>query len=408
MAVSIVEALEIIDKNIHSNIATEFIDIEDSLGFIVAIDIVSKVDLPKFDNSAMDGYAINSKNLGKTLKVQDGTIFAGAKELPKLLENHALRIMTGAPIPEGADIVIPVENIEFIDEYIKIPIDFKVGANIRFKGEELKRGSVCIKKGEEINSYTITLLASQGIEKIEVFKKPLITVLSSGDELKHYSEKNISDFEIYDSNTPMLKIRAKSLNCKVASINSAIDDINSLKAVIANSLNSDLIITTGGASVGDKDLTKEALKELGMKYLFEKVDIKPGKPTSLGHIDNTYILILPGNPMAAMINFELFGKFIINKLKNSAMPYHFAIKTQMSDELKLKSGKFSVILGCFNGNSFKPLPYQSPNYLSILKDANSFIITKPQIDKIDKDENINIIMINEMPGNFELKSIFVF
>ncbi len=408
MAVSIIEALEIIDKNIYSNIATEFIDTEDSLGLIIAVDIVSKVDLPKFDNSAMDGYAINSKNLGKTLNVQDGTIFAGAKELPKLLEDHALRIMTGAPIPREANIVIPIENIEFIDDGIKIPLDFKVGANIRFKGEELKRGSVCIKKGEEINSYTITLLASQSIEKIEVFKKPLITVLSSGDELKHYSEKNISDFEIYNSNTPMLKTRVKSINCNVVSANSAIDDANSLKEVIVNSLNSDLIITTGGASVGDKDLTKDILVELGMKYLFEKVDIKPGKPTSLGRIDNTYILILPGNPMAAMINFELFGKFIINKLKNSAMPYHFAIKTQMSDEFKLKSGKFSVILGYFNGNSFEPLPFQSPNFLSPLKNVNSFLVTKPQIDKIDKDKNINIIMIDGMSGKFEVENIFVF
>lgn len=408
MAVSIVEALNIIDQNIISNIPTEFKDIEDSLGFIAAADIVSKVNLPKFDNSAMDGYAINSKDLGKIIKIQDGTIFAGTKVAPKLLENHALRIMTGAPVPDGADIVIPIENINFINDCIKLPPDFKIGANIRLKGEELKSGSICIKKGEEINSYTITLLASQGIEKIEVFKKPLVAILSSGDELKYYKEKNLSDFEIYDSNMVMLKTRVKSLNCEVKSISGSPDDINLLKMRIANSLNCNLIITTGGASVGDKDFTKETFKELGMKYLFEKVDIKPGKPTSLGIINNTYILILPGNPTAAMINFELFGKFIINKLKNSAMPYHFILKTQISDEFKLKSGKFSVILGYFNGNCFKPLSHQSPNFLSPLKNINSFLITKPQIDKIEKDKKINVVMLNEMSENFEVENIFIF
>lgn len=407
MAVSITEAFKIIDKNINSNITSETLNIEDSLGLIVAKDIVAQVCLPKFDNSAMDGYAINSKNLGEMIKIQNGTIFAGAKELPSLLEDHAIRIMTGAPIPYGANIVIPIENIEFTGEHIRIPSDFKPGANIRLKGEELRKGSLCLKKGDEINSYTITLLASQGIENIEVFKKPLITVLSSGDELKNYKEKNISDFEIYDSNTPMLKTRARSLNCEVININSAIDDITSLKDAIRNSLDSDLIITTGGASVGDKDLTKEAFLELGMKYLFEKIDIKPGKPTSLGQIGNTYILILPGNPMAAMINFEIFGKLIINKLKNSVKPYNFVTKTRMSDEYKIKSGKFSVILGYFNGESFTPLPNQSPNYLSILKDANSFIITKPEIDMIDKDKKINIIMIDATSEIFDVGELFV-
>jgi len=407
MAVSIIEALEIIDKKINSNITSETVNIEDSLGSIVAKDIIAKVDLPKFDNSAMDGYAINSKNLGETIKIQNGTIFAGAKELPNLLEDHAIRIMTGAPIPEGANIVIPIENIEFIDEYIKIPFNVKTGANIRLKGEELKSRSVCIKKGDEINSYTVTLLASQGIESIEVFKKPLITVLSSGDELKHYTEKNISDFEIYNSNTPMLKTRVRSLNCETMSINSTIDDINSLKEAIVNSLNSDMIITTGGASVGDKDLTKKAFLELGMKYLFEKINIKPGKPTSLGQIGNTYILILPGNPMAAMINFEIFGKFVISKLKNSAKPYHFVLKAQISDEYAIKSGKFSVILGYFNGKKFTPFPNQSPNYLSVLKDANSFIITKPEIGLLGKNKNINIVMIDKMSEKFDIEKLFI-
>ncbi|MDD5360204.1 MAG: molybdopterin molybdotransferase MoeA [Sulfurovaceae bacterium] len=408
MAVSIIEALNIIDEKIKSITATEFIDIEDSLGRVIANDIISKVNLPKFDNSAMDGYAVNSSLLGQIVKTQKEVIYAGNKTLPILKDKYAIRIMTGAPVPKNADIVVPIEMIEFIGDDIKIPSNFKKGANIRLKGEELKSGNVCIKKGEEINSYSITLLASQGIDKIEVFKKPLVTIFGSGDELKHYSQKNISEFQIYNSNTPMLKARAKSLNCETMSINNTLDNLESLKEVISNSLNSDFIITTGGASVGDKDLTKEAFIELGMQYLFEKIDIKPGKPTSIGIIENTYILILPGNPTAAMINFELFGKFIINKLKNLAKPYHFTIKTKISNELKLKSGKHSVILGYFNGDSFMPLPNQSPNYLSILKDANSLIITKPEIDYLQKNQDINILMIEDVFLDNTTEDIFVF
>lgn len=408
MAVSIIEALNIIDKNILSNITTEFIDIEDSLGLIVANDIISKVDLPKFDNSAMDGYALNSKYLLNSLKTQKEVIYAGNKTLPILNDGDAIRIMTGAPVPKEADIVVPIEMIEFDGNFIKVPSNFKSGANIRLMGEELKSGSVCIKKGEEINSYSIALLASQGIEKIEVYKKPKVSIISSGNELKHHEDQNIGAFDIYNSNTPMLKARAKSLNCDSFSIATSSDEKVALKNIISNSLHSNLIVTTGGASVGDKDLTKEVLLELGMKYLFEKVDIKPGKPTSLGIIDETYILILPGNPTAAMINFELFGKFIIQKLKQSSKPYHLIAKTHISDDFKLKNGKYSVILGYFDGKFFNPISHQSPNFLSPLKDVNSFLITKPEIDKISKDRNINIIMLDGISESFKIESIFVF
>lgn len=408
MAVSIIEALNIIDENIQSNIATEFINIEDSLGLFTANDIISRIDLPKFDNSAMDGYAINSSILGQSVTPQKEVIYAGTKTLPVLQDGFAIRIMTGAPVPKNADIVVPIEMIEFIGNDIKLPCDFKKGANIRLKGEELANGTLCLKKGEEINSYTIALLASQGIDKIEVYKKPIVSIIGSGSELKSYNEKTIGEFDIYNSNTPMLKARTKTLNCEVINITTSSDDKVALKNSILNSLNSNLIVTTGGASVGDKDLTKEVLLELGMKYLFETIDIKPGKPTSLGLLKNTYILILPGNPTAAMINFELFGKFIINKLKNSIKPHHLIIKTKMLEEFKLKSGKYSVILGHFSGEYFKPIPNQSPNFLLPLKDINSFLITKPHIDKIDKDENIKIVMLDGMSEDFNTENIFVF
>lgn len=408
MAVSILEALSIIDENIQSNIATEFINIEDSLGLFVANDIVSRINLPKFDNSAMDGYAINSSILGQSVTPQKEVIYAGTKTLPVLEDGSAIRIMTGAPVPKNADIVVPIEMVEFVDNDIKLPLDFKKGANIRLKGEELANGTLCLKKGEEINSYTIALLASQGIDKIEVYKKPIVSIIGSGSELKSYNEKTIGEFDIYNSNTPMLKARTKTLNCEVVNITTSSDDKVALKNSILNSLNSDLIVTTGGASVGDKDLTKEVLLELGMKYLFETIDIKPGKPTSLGLLKNTYILILPGNPTAAMINFELFGKLIINKLKNSIKPYHLIIKTKILEKFKLKSGKYSVILGYFNGEYFKPIPNQSPNFLLPLKDINSFLITKPHIDKIDRDENVKIVMLNGMSEDFNTENIFIF
>ncbi|MDY0195875.1 MAG: molybdopterin molybdotransferase MoeA [Sulfurovaceae bacterium] len=406
MAVSILEALEIIYKNTIPITKQESIATEESIGRICATDIYARIPLPRFDHSAMDGYAIRISNAGQSIECQD-ILYAGSRVIPALKEDYAIRIMTGAPVPMGCEAIVPLENVVVNNDMVTLPGNIKHGSHIRRQGEELKTGTICLHQGEEITPYAIGLLASQGIDTIEVICRPNVTILSTGDELKPYTQKNIEEFEIYNSNTPMFAARAKSIGCQTESLNICSDDLQTLKIHIKASLDCDVILTSGGASVGDKDITKLAFFELGMEMLFEKIDIKPGKPTSLGKIGDTLILILPGNPLAAMVNFELFAVPILEKLKGAAKHYHTTIQTALNDEFRLKSGKYSVILGQYDGKFFHPLLSQAPNQVSILKDANSLMITTPDIEYIEKNKIIKIIPIGFIMSYIEEENIFV-
>lgn len=406
MAVSILEALEIIYKKTIPVAKHEIVEIEESIGRICANNIYAKIPLPKFDHSAMDGYAVRVANAGESIECQD-ILYAGSKNIPALKENYAIRIMTGAPVPLGCEAIVPLENVIVEGDMVTLPNNVKYGANIRLQGEELKTGAICLRQGEEITPYAIGLLASQGVDTVEVVCKPNVTILSTGDELKPYTQKNIEKFEIYNSNTPMFAARAKSIGCQTKSLNICSDDLQTLKEHIKASLSCDVIITSGGASVGDKDITKLAFFELGMEMLFEKIDIKPGKPTSLGKIGDTLVFILPGNPLAAMVNFELFAIPLLEKLKSAAKHYHSIIQTALNDEFRLKSGKHSVILGQYDGKFFNPLLSQAPNQVSTLKDTNSLMITTPNIEHIDKNQIIKIIPIGYMMDYKKEKDIFV-
>ena len=354
----------------------------------------------------MDGYALRLASAGQSIECQD-IIYAGSKIVPTLKEDYAIRIMTGAPIPLGCEAVIPLEDVIVNGNIVTLPNTIKHGSHIRRQGEELEVGAVCMQKGEEISDYSIGLFASQGIDTVEVICKPNVTILSTGDELKPYTQKSIEEYEIYNSNTPMFASRAKSIGCQTKSLNICSDDIQTLKKHIQASLDCDVIITSGGASVGDKDITKLALNELGMKMLFEKIEIKPGKPTSLGKIGDTLVVILPGNPLAAMVNFELFAIPLLEKLRGANKHYHSIIQTNINEDYKIKSGKYSVVLGQYDGKYFKPLLSQAPNQVSTLKDANSMMITTPNVEYIEKDKIIKIIPIRYIMSSKEEENIFV-
>ena len=355
MKVSITKALSLIYETVKPLDETEFIDIIEAVDRIAAKNIASKIDLPKFDHSAMDGYGIKMKDQG-CIRAYTRTIFAGDKSIEPLKEDEIIKIMTGAPIPQGVEAVVPVENTTEENGKIRLPKEIKLGANIRKKGEELKSGSICVKKGEMINSYTIALLASQGIKKIEVHKKINALILSNGNELKNHEDENIDTFEIYNSNTPMLHTRLKTLGCCSSMEQSIMDDLEYIKKNIQKAIKKNhLVIITGGASMGDKDFTKQALKELGVKMLFEMIDIKPGKPTAVCILNETVIVSLPGNPLAAMVNFELFVSPIIAILQGAKDVYHNTIKTTFGNDHKLKPGRYSVICGKFTGKCFMPL-----------------------------------------------------
>jgi len=388
--INIKNALDLIHSNVKA-VGTEILPIESALGRVAAEHKFAKFSLPRFDNSAMDGYAVTMADAGGVIKSQD-TILAGVQSDLKVTMGNGVKIMTGAPIPEGADAVIPVENTEELEDGIKLPDTIKRGANIRKKGEDITKGEQIVNAGDTIDAYLITLLASQGITHIRVYRKPTVTIFATGHELRMHYEQ-IEDHQIYNSNTPMFIARSKELGCETKFTGQATDSLESIKVHISSVLDSDLIITSGGVSVGDADFTKDAFKELGMETLFSKVDIKPGKPTTVGRIGKTWIVNLPGNPSAAAVNFEIFARSIINRLQGKNRPYIAPIVTKLAKEKKIKPGKYSVLMGKFNGEKFEIISKQGPGMVSPLKSSDGIIIVTPDVETLKEGQTVRMIPI---------------
>ena len=392
MATSITQALDIIYQNTPT-IGSEILPIEMALGRILHKDYIASFDLPRFDNSAMDGYAIKCSDADTIVK-QNGVIYAGDNSTISLEEGNAIKIMTGSPIPNGCEAIVPIELIEFDGTDIKLPPHIKPNAHIRRAGEDIKSGDIYLLEGEKVTSYSIALLASQGVTHIEVSRPIKVSLFGTGDELRPHFEK-IEPHQLYNSNTPMFLARAKELGCEVQYIESAGDSIESLEESIKSSLNADIIITSGGVSMGDKDFTKEAFINLGMRLYFDKVDIKPGKPTAFGKIGETIIINLAGNPLASMVNYEIFVRAIITKMSGAKAYYQSYIITKIKEDFKIRKGKYSVTLGVYDNNSFTPLPKQSPGMISPMQKANGMIITSPNIEYIKGGSEVKVIPIDK-------------
>lgn len=392
MSICIKEALKIINKNIKK-VSTEIIPIEDIEHRVLAEDIYASISLPTFNNSAMDGYAVKVSDAGKIVQIKD-IIFAGSAKETSFSNNECVRIMTGARVVSCAESIVPQELVTIIDETkIQLPKKIKLDQHIRFVGEDIQQGEKLLSNGYDLNFSAITLLASQGITHVKVYRKPKVSVFTSGEELKLHYEK-INEYQVYNSNTPTLLARTKELGADVTFVGMAKDSVASLQEIIADSLYTDLIITSGGISVGDADFTKEAFDSFDMETLFQGITIKPGKPTVFGKIKDTYILNLPGNPLAAALIFEVFGKIIMQKLSGSKYIYHNTLCAKMGEELSNKKGRTTIVPGFFDGEYFFASQKRAAGMVGVLHNCNSLIILEKHNEAIQKEQAVKILPIN--------------
>lgn len=389
MSVESNEALESFRQSIDF-IKKEIIPIENSLGRVISENIYATHFLPKFNNSAMDGYAVKSTDAGKVVKVKD-IIFAGENKDINLKSGKCVRIMTGAMVPFDADAVIPQEEVEIIDERnIKLPKKIKQNQHIKFVGEDVKNGELLLEDGDEINASKITMLSSQGKSHVLVYKIPKVAIFASGEELKLHFE-DIEKHQIYNSNTPTLVSRAKEFGCEVSFIGCAKDNVESLKEMIHSSLDADLIISSGGVSVGDADFTKEAFNEFEFETIFDGIIVKPGKPTVFGLMGKSLVLNLPGNPLASALIFEYFGRILIQCLKGSNKTYHNAITTKIKNDFSNKAGRLTLIPGFFDGEYFEVSSKRSPGMVNVLNHCNAIMALDKNVTKLNSKQEIKII-----------------
>mgnify|MGYP002629031505 CR=1 FL=1 len=388
MSVTIEQALELIYTYTKPK-SIKIIPIEEALGYILAENITATHNLPPYDNSAMDGYAVKVADSGKNVRVEH-IIFAGDNSSEVLVDTQAIKIMTGARIPLGTQCIVPIEDTIPTEEGVTLPQNLILSKHIRLSGEDVKKGQMLLHRGDKIDAHQITLLASQGISHIKVHKKPRVALFASGNELKMHFEQ-VTEYQLYNTNTPTLLARAQELGCEVEFIGTAQDTLIDIKAHIQGALECDLVITSGGVSVGDADFTKEAFGDFGYDILFDKVDIKPGKPTTFGIIGDTVILNLPGNPLAAAINFELFGQSIIHAMSGAKSKFIQPIKAKMKHDYKLRAGRRSIVPGVYDGEYFVVCEHFAPGMVSPLAYANAYVMISEECGLLSAEAQVNII-----------------
>lgn len=386
---NIFQTLKDLEKQILPLEEIELISLEKAKNRILAQDLYTRKNLPSFDNAALDGYAFNYADLNEPLSIK-GSILAGDKNTYEINKNECFKIMTGAKIPKNADTILMIED-EYIENdklIIKKPPN-KHNA-YRYKGEELKKDELLLKKGTKINARHIALLASQGLYKIEVVRKIRIGIFSSGNELKEPWQ--VCDEEsIYNANALPLLTMFKNYNTSYLGI--IRDDFNTTKEALKNT-NFDLLITSGGASVGEADFMEKALSELGFTPLFKGLKARPARPTKLYQKNKTLALILPGNPMAAYLSAFIFTKKIINLLSGN-LENPLKIHALMGSDLKVKSGRNNLILGNLENGVFHPYNDNKFGSGMILPLINSefLLISKEETMEFKKDEEITLLKL---------------
>lgn len=288
-------------------IGAEYVPIDLAIGRTLAQDVVADMDLPPFDRSQMDGYAVKAADIADApvkLRIL-GESSAGSGWHRTLKKGEAVRIMTGAPVPRGADSVQIVELAEEKEEWVTIKRAVKKGSHIISSGKEVKRGSCVLNAGTIINTHNISVPASFGYSKIKVSKQPKVAIISTGSEIVPVAKKPGRD-QIRNSNAVMLQALCEAAGAIAVAYPIVRDDLNALRKTIADAhKNADIIVTTGGVSVGKYDLTKVALRELGADIHFERVRLKPGKPTVFATFKKKLVFGLPGNPVSAAVTFHL-------------------------------------------------------------------------------------------------------
>ncbi|MEA3523166.1 MAG: gephyrin-like molybdotransferase Glp [Campylobacterota bacterium] len=388
MVVSVEEGLDLIYQHVGPK-ASECISLETALGRVLSDDLIATHNLPPFDNSAMDGYAVTCKDANREVKV-DHTIFAGDHEEFKISSGHCIKIMTGAKIPKGCEAIVPKENTQEHENSVTLPETIQKAQHIRRMGEDIQSGELLLSAGTKLHAHQITLLASQGVSHIHVHQKPRVAIFASGSELKMYHE-NLQSHQLYNTNSPTFYARALELACDVRFIGTAVDSLKSIEEHILASRDADLIITSGGVSVGDADFTKEAFNAFSVETYFDKVAIKPGKPTTFGQINKSFVLNLPGNPLAASMNFELFAQSIILALSGNTEKYLKPLHVKMKENYSVKAGRRSLIPGLYDGEFFEPAKKFAPGMVSPLAKCNGWIMIDESVASLEKDAIVKMV-----------------
>ncbi|MGJ3508736.1 molybdotransferase-like divisome protein Glp [Enemella sp. A6] len=382
--------------------------ISDCLGLSLSENIVADIDVPQFDNSAMDGYAVRHEDIAEATEDNPvslavvGHIPAGQVAEDELSPGTAMKIMTGAPVPVGADTVVKIEDTDQGEEDVQVFVPPKRGANIRARGEDIADGTPVLSMGDVIGPRTVSLLATVGIDTVLVRPRPRVVVISTGSELVSPGLDLTKPGQIYDSNSYLVAALAQEAGAQVYRVGGVGDDPDELRQVITDQLvRADLIVTTGGVSMGDHDIVKEIAPSLGATD-FAKISMQPGKPQGFGLIgeDDTPILMLPGNPVSAFVSFEVFVRPVIRKL----MGVHPLVRPTVSatltksmkpDPVRRRYARGLVTTDEQGQRTVELVGGHGSHLVHEMQQANALVILPPGDTELAVGENVDVWVMGE-------------
>jgi molybdopterin molybdotransferase len=321
----------------------ETVPLHDAVGRVLAADVTMPWDMPSWDNSAMDGFAVRSADCtGPTRLRVTSYIPAGGLPTGPVGPGQAARIMTGAPLPPGADAIAPVEDVEEAGDAIQLRGAVRPGAHVRRRGEDLRAGEVALPAGTVVGPGEVSLLASAAPLAVPVIRVARVAILSTGDELVAPGQP-IGPGQICDSNGVALAAAVRLAGGQPIDLGIARDDRPALRALLEQGLTADLLVTSAGVSAGDRDLVREILDQLSVRQVFWKVDIKPGRPTAFGMRGHTPVFSLPGNPVSSLLTFEQFVRPALLKMMGHRRVFRPLQAAVLQEPLAKSPGRVSFV-----------------------------------------------------------------
>jgi len=370
----------------------EIVTLDRALGHVLAEEIHVGKNMPAFDNSAMDGFAFRQEDAGKELRIA-ATIFAGDRPRPILGEGECYRIMTGAQVPADADTVIPIEKCSQVtEESVEIPVGIKKGSNLRRKGEELQAGEPLLPAGTLLEPSHIALLSAQGIMAVSAYVPLRIAVLSTGDEIREPWEEASED-EIYNANAFGILASLERYGFRGEYHGRIPDDREATERMIEELRSYDVILTSGGISMGEADYLYEAFLANGLKPLFHGVNVKPGRPTMMGVMGSTFVMAMPGNPLTTLLNLLVLSVPVLYAMQGASKVHHRRYPAVMGESLQLRGGRSEMVLGSVREGAFYPTRgnrYGS-GMLTPLAESDAIAIFGEEIRELDKGGPVEVL-----------------
>jgi len=385
-----------------ARLPAEEVTLDDSLGRVLAEDVAADRDLPPFDRAAMDGYALRAADVAAAPVALEvvGEVRAGAWPDLVIGPGQAARIMTGAPVPAGADAVQQVERTRPLDEFrVAVEAAVVAGANVAPRGSEVRAGETVLHAGRVIHPAAIAVLASAGRDRVRVARRPVLALLVTGDEIVDVAARP-GPGQIRNSNGPAVAAQARLAGAEVRLLGVAPDRQEEIADALRRGLDADVIVVSGGVSAGDYDLAEPALQDLGAEFLFTKVAIKPGAPLVFGRLGRTLVFGLPGNPVSAQATFDLLLRPALLKMQGARVLSRPRVDVELLGAIRNRSGRKSHVpaLVRFEGGRLVARPVRSMGSgdLAAHARANAIVVVEADREEAAAGETAEALLL----GNF--------